>query len=133
MKMKFSIIIGIMQMVFGLILGLLNHIYFRRKISILLEFIPQIIFISLIFIYLCVMIIIKWIKYHGSDDPVTGACAPNLLIGKIFIGILITLLEFNHFEISKELINMFFLKNSALNADGSTNPCLVLYPYQVRF
>lgn len=109
MKMKFSIIIGIMQMIFGLGLGLLNHIYFKRRISIILEFIPQIIFITLIFVYLCFMILFKWVKYNGSDDPLTGACAPNLLI---------------------ELINMFFLKNSALDSDGNINQCLVLYSHQ---
>ncbi len=33
--------------------------------------------------YLCLMIVIKWLKYSGSSDPLTGAnCAPNLLIGK---------------------------------------------------
>lgn len=109
MKMKFSIIIGIMQMVFGLVLGLLNHIYFRRKISILLEFLPQIIFIVLIFVYLCLMIFIKWIKYSGTDDPLTGVCGPNLLIG---------------------LINMFFFKNSALRDDGTIDECQVLFPHQ---
>lgn len=56
--------------------------YFKRKISILFEFIPQIIFITLIFVYLCLMIIIKWVKYAGNDDPEYGSCAPNLLLGK---------------------------------------------------
>lgn len=109
MKMKFSIIIGIIQMIFGLILGLMNHFYFKRRVNIFLEFIPQIIFITLIFVYLCFMIMLKWIKYGGTSDPVTGSCAPNLLI---------------------ELINMFFLKNSAVDKDGTTNPCLVLYTHQ---
>ncbi len=82
MKMKFSIIIGIMQMMFGLSLALCNHVYFKRKVSIILEFIPQIIFMLLIFVYLCFMIFVKWIKYSGTSDPLTGSCAPNLLIGK---------------------------------------------------
>lgn len=111
LKMKFSIIIGIIQMVFGLILGLLNHRYFNRKLSIFFEFIPQIIFISLIFVYLCIMIFIKWIKFAGSDDDHAGACGPNLLI---------------------ELINMFFLKDSAERSDGSIDPCKRLYPGQVH-
>ena len=81
MKMKIAIIMGIMQMTFGLILVLLNHTYFKRRLSIWFEFIPQITFLVLIFVYLCLMIIIKWIKFEGSDDPLHGACAPNLLIG----------------------------------------------------
>jgi len=55
--------------------------YFRRRLSIFLEFIPQIIFITLIFAYLCLMIFIKWIKYDGSNNSEHGTCAPNLLIG----------------------------------------------------
>jgi len=105
MKMKFSIIIGIMQMVFGLILSLLNHMFFGRRISIFFEFIPQIIFLSFVFVYLCLMILIKWIKYSGSPSDLTGpGCAPNLLI---------------------ELIGMFFFKSNA--EPGS---CQVLYPGQ---
>jgi vacuolar-type H+-ATPase subunit I/STV1 len=80
----------------------------------LFEFIPQIIFITLIFVYLVFMIFFKWIKYAGSDDPESGACAPNLLL---------------------ELINMFFLKNSAAGVDDKGNDtidqCKVLYPGQV--
>jgi hypothetical protein len=40
------------------------------------------------------MIFIKWIKYSGSDDPVTGACAPPLLIGNLLMAILQILLQF---------------------------------------
>lgn len=111
LKMKFSVVIGIMQMVFGLMIGLLNHQYFKRRISILFEFIPQIIFITLIFVYLVFMIFIKWIKFAGTDDPLTGACAPNLLL---------------------ELINMFFLKDSSVKPDGTPDDCKRLYSGQVR-
>ena len=107
--MKFSVVIGIMQMVFGLIIGLLNHQYFKRRVSILFEFIPQIIFITLIFVYLVFMIFIKWIKYAGTDDEKTGSCAPNLLL---------------------ELINMFFLKDSSVRDDKSIDYCKRLYPGQ---
>lgn len=71
-------------------------------ISVYFEFIPQIIFLTFVFVYLCVMIFIKWLKFIGSPDG-TG-CAPNLLI---------------------ELINMFFLKTS-----GTEKPCSALYPGQ---
>lgn len=104
MKMKFSIIIGIMQMMFGLCIALSNHIFFRKKVSIFFEFIPQILFLLFVFVYLCVMIFIKWIKYSGAPSDFTGpGCAPNLLI---------------------ELIGMFFFKSSA------TSECQILYPGQ---
>lgn len=52
-------------------------------INVYFEFIPQIIFLTFIFIYLCVMIFIKWIKFVGS--PMGTGCAPNLLIGGFII------------------------------------------------
>lgn len=105
LKMKFAVIIGIMQMFFGLILALLNHLFFGRLISVFFEFIPQIIFLTFIFVYLCVMIFIKWIKFSGTPGDQTGpGCAPNLLI---------------------ELINMFFLKTQSADI-----PCTLLYPGQ---
>lgn len=104
MKMKFSIIIGIMQMMFGLVLSLLNHIFFGRKVSIFFEFIPQALFLAFVFVYLCLMIFIKWVKYSGAPSDFTGpGCAPNLLI---------------------ELIGMFFFRSSA------TEECQILYPGQ---
>lgn len=105
MKMKFSIIIGIMQMTFGIILSLLNNLFFGRTLNIFCEFLPQIIFMTFIFVYLCLMIFIKWIRFSGAPHPTEfgPACAPNLLI---------------------ELIDMFFLKTSAVG------DCGVLYPGQ---
>jgi V-type H+-transporting ATPase subunit a len=50
--------------------------------NILVEFIPQIIFLVFIFVYLCVMIFIKWLKFSGAPSQFDGPnCAPNLLIG----------------------------------------------------
>ena len=106
LKMKFSVIIGIMQMFFGLILSLLNNLFFGRTINILFEFIPKIIFLTFIFVYLCIMILIKWLTFVGTPD--STQCAPNLLI---------------------ELINMFFLKTSALDDNGEVS-CHQLYPGQ---
>ncbi|GFR13685.1 v-type proton ATPase 116 kDa subunit a isoform 4 [Trichonephila clavata] len=44
-KMKLSVIIGVCQMLFGVILSIWNHIHFRRYMNILCEFIPQILFL----------------------------------------------------------------------------------------
>ena len=41
-KMKISIIIGIVHMMFGISLSLWNHRFFNRKINIYCEFIPQV-------------------------------------------------------------------------------------------
>ncbi|XP_057621257.1 V-type proton ATPase 116 kDa subunit a 4 [Chionomys nivalis] len=75
-KMKMSVILGIIQMTFGVILGLFNHIYFRRTHNIVLQFIPEMIFMLSLFGYLVFMIIFKWCRY----DAHTSQKAPSILI-----------------------------------------------------
>ncbi|XP_012140298.1 V-type ATPase subunit a family protein Vha100-1 isoform X3 [Megachile rotundata] len=83
-KMKISIIFGVMHMMFGVIVGLWNHTYFKRKLSITCEFIPQLIFLMFLFLYMVLLMFIKWIKYgpnSDNDDPEHGPfCAPSVLI-----------------------------------------------------
>lgn len=78
-KMKLSVIFGVSQMLFGVILSLWNHTYFRKPLNIMCEFIPQILFLIAIFGYLVVMIFFKWVHYTSAEAP----CAPSLLISLI--------------------------------------------------
>ncbi|EPQ13163.1 V-type proton ATPase 116 kDa subunit a isoform 4 [Myotis brandtii] len=75
-KMKMSVILGIVQMTFGVILSLFNHIYFRKTLNILLQFIPEMIFMLCLFGYLVFMIIFKWCYY----DVHVSQKAPSILI-----------------------------------------------------
>ncbi|CAF1330745.1 unnamed protein product [Rotaria magnacalcarata] len=75
-KMKFAIIIGIIQMGFGVFLSLWNHLHFNHRHSIYLEFLPQIIFLAAIFFYLIILIFYKWTTFDGS----VATQAPSLLI-----------------------------------------------------
>ncbi|VDM57570.1 unnamed protein product [Angiostrongylus costaricensis] len=107
MKMKISVILGIAQMTFGVLLSYQNYKYFKSELDIKFMFIPQIVFLASIFMYLCMEIIVKWIRFTaGAQDSIFGYkypgsnCAPSLLIG---------------------LINMFMMKpldSGFIEADG---------------
>ncbi|KAI0235382.1 H(+)-transporting V0 sector ATPase subunit a [Massospora cicadina] len=60
-KMKMSVIFGVVQMCFGVVLSTFNYRHFNEHYSIYLEFIPQILFMLCIFGYLCFTILYKWV------------------------------------------------------------------------
>eukprot|EP00808_Paulinella_micropora_P009153 g32929.t1 len=59
LKMKMAVILGVIQMTFGVILGLTNDIYFRDYVKVVFEFIPRFVFLTFTFGYMCVIIIFK--------------------------------------------------------------------------
>ncbi|XP_038636928.1 V-type proton ATPase 116 kDa subunit a-like [Scyliorhinus canicula] len=75
-KMKMSVILGITQMIFGVVLSIFNHIYFKNKVNIVLQFIPEMIFILSLFGYLAFMVIFKWCFYNVEISQI----APSILI-----------------------------------------------------
>ncbi|XP_043944145.1 V-type proton ATPase 116 kDa subunit a [Protopterus annectens] len=75
-KMKMSVVVGITHMIFGVILSLINHIYFRNVLNIVLQFIPEMIFIFSLFGYLVFMIIYKWCNFNVHNSQY----APSILI-----------------------------------------------------
>ena len=74
-KMKMSVIIGVLQMILGLFLKGMNGIYFADSIDFFFEFIPQLIFMCLLFGYMCLMIYIKW----GTDWSDDTSKAPSII------------------------------------------------------
>ncbi|CAI5441629.1 unnamed protein product [Caenorhabditis angaria] len=89
MKMKTSVLLGIAQMAFGIMLSLFNHLGNRSAVDIFFVFIPQCLFLGCIFVYLCIQIVIKWLFFWVKPAYIFGQlypgsnCAPSLLIGLI--------------------------------------------------
>ena len=101
-KMKMSVIMGVIQMMLGILMSLLNHRHFSDRLSIICEFVPQVLFLGSIFGYLCLLMVIKWTTpgctadlYHvmiymflspgnvDCFDKATGkgTCPENVLLG----------------------------------------------------
>ncbi|NXU54194.1 VPP3 ATPase, partial [Turnix velox] len=75
-KMKMSVILGIVHMGFGVMLGVFNHVHFKQQHRLVLEFLPEMVFLLALFGYLVFLIFYKWIKFGAADSQV----APSILI-----------------------------------------------------
>ena len=73
-KMKFSVIIGVIHMLLGIFLKGINDNYFKNYYGIIFEFIPQFIFMTILFGYMVVIIFIKWSTYFYDTSK-----APSLI------------------------------------------------------
>jgi V-type H+-transporting ATPase subunit a len=82
LKMKVSVIIAILHMVVGVFLKLLNALYFKRKLEIWFEFVPQVLFLGLLFGYMDFLIVFKWLKlWNGSAHPPPSIISTMMDIG----------------------------------------------------
>ncbi|NXG41437.1 VPP3 ATPase, partial [Psilopogon haemacephalus] len=75
-KMKMSVVLGIVHMGFGVILGIFNHLHFHQWHRLVLEFLPEMVFLLALFGYLVFLIFFKWIKFTAANSLV----APSILI-----------------------------------------------------
>lgn len=86
--MKLSVILGIVQMMFGIMLKGVNAVHFKSKTDFFFEFIPQFLFLGCTFFFMDFMIFWKW----ASDwSPPNEAKAPFII--NIMINFLIKLGE----------------------------------------
>jgi V-type H+-transporting ATPase subunit a len=60
--MKISVIIAIIHMTVGVIIKAFNSVYFKKKLDFYFEFIPQFIFLFLLFGYMDFLVVFKWLK-----------------------------------------------------------------------
>lgn len=92
-KMKLSVILGIIQMIFGIFLKGLNNLYFKDYAGFFFEFLPQLVFACSLFFYMVILIVMKWgidwterMKYevcpYNFAGPNTG-CRPPALVNTL--------------------------------------------------
>ncbi|XP_052817361.1 V-type proton ATPase 116 kDa subunit a 1-like isoform X2 [Mya arenaria] len=75
-KMKLSVIMGVLQMASGVLLSVFNHLHFKHYSFVLVQFVPEILFLLCIFGYLLALIFFKWLTINAH----CASCAPSLLI-----------------------------------------------------
>jgi len=88
LKMKLSIVFGVVHMEAGIVMSLFNHLHFGHTIDVFFEFIPQILFMTCTFGYLVFLIFFKWLS--SSID----SSAPYLI--NVFINMYI---DFGHVDV----------------------------------
>jgi V-type H+-transporting ATPase subunit a len=74
MKMKMSVILGIVQMTFGILLKGINAWHFGAKLDLYCEFVPMILFDFALFGYMVVLIFVKW-SIDWNHRMALGSCA----------------------------------------------------------
>ncbi|XP_003468162.1 V-type proton ATPase 116 kDa subunit a 3 isoform X1 [Cavia porcellus] len=75
-KMKMSVILGVVHMAFGVVLGVFNHMHFGQSHRLLLETLPELVFLLGLFGYLVFLVVYKWLCFTAVDS----ATAPSILI-----------------------------------------------------
>eukprot|EP00937_MAST-01D_sp_MAST-1D-sp2_P004908 g4908.t1 len=90
LKMKLSVILGVAQMTFGICLKGANAWHAGSRVDFFFDFVPQLMFACALFVYMVVMILIKWsinwdyrmsLVTPGHSCPADlGGCQPPSLI-----------------------------------------------------
>ncbi|XP_054426492.1 V-type proton ATPase 116 kDa subunit a 3 [Pteronotus mesoamericanus] len=75
-KMKMSVILGVTHMAFGVVLGVFNHMHFGQWHRLLLETLPELVFLLGLFGYLVFLVCYKWLRVSVAG----AASAPSILI-----------------------------------------------------
>ncbi|XP_036918407.1 V-type proton ATPase 116 kDa subunit a3 isoform X2 [Sturnira hondurensis] len=75
-KMKMSVILGVTHMAFGVVLGVFNHVHFGQWHRLLLETLPELVFLLGLFGYLVFLVCYKWLRVSAAS----ATSAPSILI-----------------------------------------------------
>ena len=110
LKMKLSIIVGVIHMLLGIGIKGINLLYLKKFNAFLFEFIPQFFFMFILFGYLIYMIYYKW----GTDYDDHTDKAPSILTIMINMAVKFGSVEGNPlfnslFGLSQETINILII------------------------
>ncbi|KAK2583350.1 hypothetical protein KPH14_009348 [Odynerus spinipes] len=80
-KMKLSIIFGVVHMIFGVCMSVVNIIHFKKYSNLFFEFLPQLIFLVVLFFYMAFLMFAKWVMYDATSPDLRfrPGCAPSVL------------------------------------------------------
>lgn len=78
LKMKLSVIFGVLQMSLGVFMKAFNSLYYKRYIDFFFEFIPQILLLLALFGFMDLIIIIKWMTDY-TTVPGGTSVAPSII------------------------------------------------------
>ena len=79
MKMKLSVILGVLQMGLGVCMKALNARHFKNKLDFFFEFVPQIILLFVLFGYMDMMIIAKWTTDFTGREHLAPSIISNMI------------------------------------------------------
>ena len=91
-KMKLSVVVGMCQMVFGMFLQLVNHIYRKSLYDVLTKWLPEMLYLVPFFGYLVVIIIKKWtIRFRDNDQYIEDVQENGVNLIQVMIGMILNL------------------------------------------
>jgi len=68
-KMKMSVVVGVVHMLFGTVISFFNYTHFKSISNIILVFLPEILYMGSIFGYLAFTIMFKWCTDWSNSNP----------------------------------------------------------------
>jgi len=78
-KMKLAIIIGSLHMLLGIVLKGLNFIHFGKKLELIFDFLPRLIFMLTFLGYMCLLIVVKWTTDWNSENRMPPSIIDTLI------------------------------------------------------
>jgi V-type H+-transporting ATPase subunit a len=74
LKMKLAVILGVVHMMFGILLKLVNNLRQRQWVDFFTLTIPQLVFMSCTFLYMDYLIVYKWTQVYADSHT-----APSII------------------------------------------------------